>query len=291
MTTRFESSTDFRKSLEARLKNKAAQSEVDLQRLRRKVAFDRFLARIFSGDDGGFVLKGGYAMELRLSNARATKDIDLTCLSRFREGSGNIGDLILDDLQRLVRVDLGDFFTFQVGEAKMDLANAPYGGARYPVSAILDGRRFVGFQLDVGLDTLVKEVEMIKTTDWLGFCDIAAPEVPMISIEQQFAEKLHAYTLPRTDRVNMRAKDLVDMVLLLRMRPMDMDLLKQALVRVFTSRSTHSVPLRLSPPPSEWASMYASQAEECDLSLSLEEAFKEVLGNCLPVLGVAAVVR
>ncbi|SCA64132.1 Uncharacterized protein SCG7086_CE_00060 [Chlamydiales bacterium SCGC AG-110-P3] len=276
MTTRFESSTDFRKSLEARLKNRAAQSEVDLQRLRRKVAFDRFLARVFFESDGGFVLKGGYAMELRLSNARATKDIDLTCLLRFREGLGNVGDLILDDLQRLVRVDLGDFFTFQVGEAKMDLANAPYGGARYPVSAILDGRRFVGFQLDVGLDTLVKEVEMIKTTDWLGFCDIAAPEVPMISIEQQFAEKLHAYTLPRTDRVNMRAKDLVDMVLLLRMRPLDMDLLKQALKRVFTSRSTHTFPSQLSPPPSEWATMYASQAEECDLSLTLEEAFKKV---------------
>lgn len=64
MTTRFESSTDFRKSLEARLRNRAAELDVDLQPLRRKVAFDRFLARVFSGGDGAFVLKGGYAMEL-----------------------------------------------------------------------------------------------------------------------------------------------------------------------------------------------------------------------------------
>ncbi len=96
MTTRFESSTDFRKSLEARLKNRAAESKIDLQRLRRKVAFDRFLARVFSGNDDAFALTGGYAMELRLSNARATKDIDLTCLSRFQKGLGkvSIGNLI-----------------------------------------------------------------------------------------------------------------------------------------------------------------------------------------------------
>lgn len=73
MTTRFENSQDFRKSLEARLRHIGIQSGEDIQRLRRKVAFDRFLARVFSSKDCGFVLKGGYAIELRLSNARATK--------------------------------------------------------------------------------------------------------------------------------------------------------------------------------------------------------------------------
>jgi len=43
----FKSATDFRKSLEARLKNLAEETGQDLQRLRRKVAFDRLLARIF----------------------------------------------------------------------------------------------------------------------------------------------------------------------------------------------------------------------------------------------------
>ena len=119
MTTRFESSGDFRKSLEARLRNRARLSKEDIQRLRRKVAFDRFLARVFADNDNGFILKGGYAMELRLSNARATKDIDLTCLSRIREGLENVRDCILADLQRLMHRDLGDFFVFQVGEAKM----------------------------------------------------------------------------------------------------------------------------------------------------------------------------
>jgi hypothetical protein len=77
MESRFKSATDFRKSLEARLKDISAKTGEDLQRIRRKVAFDRFLARIFSSENSAsnFLLKGGYAMELRFDTARATKDI------------------------------------------------------------------------------------------------------------------------------------------------------------------------------------------------------------------------
>ncbi|MCH9620325.1 MAG: hypothetical protein SP4CHLAM17_12790 [Chlamydiales bacterium] len=32
-----------------------------------------------------FLLKGGYAMELRFDKARATRDIDLTYLERFKK--------------------------------------------------------------------------------------------------------------------------------------------------------------------------------------------------------------
>jgi len=46
-----------------------------------------------------------------------------------------------------------------------------------------------------------------------GFAGIQSPRVQMISRQQQFAEKIHAYTLPRNSQ-NSRAKDLVDMVLL-----------------------------------------------------------------------------
>lgn len=66
MTAQFKSATDFRKSLEARLKKLAEISGQDLQRLRRKVAFDRLLERVFQGNrESQFLLKGGYAMELR----------------------------------------------------------------------------------------------------------------------------------------------------------------------------------------------------------------------------------
>jgi hypothetical protein len=55
----------FRAALEARLLIRARETGTDLQRLRRQVAFDRFLARTFSKGPRAtypWVLKGGYAM-------------------------------------------------------------------------------------------------------------------------------------------------------------------------------------------------------------------------------------
>ena len=71
----------FRTALETRLQTRVRAEGTDLQRLRRQVAFDRFLARMFcKGPNATYpwVLKGGYAMELRSHSARTTKDIDLS---------------------------------------------------------------------------------------------------------------------------------------------------------------------------------------------------------------------
>jgi hypothetical protein len=67
----------FRVALETRLKSVAAAEVIDLQRLRRQVSFDRLLARFFAEPNAPWLLKGGYAMELRLRTAR-TKDIDIS---------------------------------------------------------------------------------------------------------------------------------------------------------------------------------------------------------------------
>jgi predicted nucleotidyltransferase component of viral defense system len=273
MTTSFKSATDFRKSLEARLQNLSTDN--NLQRLRRKVAFDRLLARLFSSEEQQFFLKGGYAMELRLKTARATKDIDLTSLKRVEDDSQLLSSIILEDLRSLAKQDLGDFFTYQIGEAQLDLDNAPYGGARYPVTSFLDGKVFVRFQLDVGADAVVTHTETLQATDWLGYCGVPSPVFTMISIEQQFAEKLHAYTLPR-ERLNTRVKDLVDMILLARMRSLELTTLGEALNSIFKVRDTHLIPQQLDPPPESWSEPYKELARECSLVLTLEDAFAEI---------------
>lgn len=48
--------------------------------------------------------------------------------------------VLLKQLQDAGAADLGDFFSFRIGEAMMDLDGAPYGGARYPVEPIIHGR-------------------------------------------------------------------------------------------------------------------------------------------------------
>jgi hypothetical protein len=49
----------------------------------------------------------------------------------------------------------------------------------------------------------------------LGFADIPTAQVQVITCEQQFAEKVHAYTLARTG-ANSRVKDLVDLASLIK---------------------------------------------------------------------------
>ncbi len=73
----------------------------------------------------------------------------------------------------------------------------------------MGGRTFVKFHLDVGVgDIILDPPDEIQTPDWLGFAQISPPIVPIIQKEQQFAEKLHAYTLPRPSAPNSRVRDL-----------------------------------------------------------------------------------
>ena len=123
-------------------------------------------------------------------------------------------ELIFQELQALARINLDDHFLFRIGQPQDEIENAPYGGSRHTVSTLIDHKPFVDFHLDVGGDFLIDPVERVPGTNWLEFCGIPAPIIPMISIEEQFAEKIHSYTLPR-DKINTRTKDLIDAVLLL----------------------------------------------------------------------------
>lgn len=76
------------------------------------------------------------------------------------------------------------------------------------------GRVFGSFHIDVGIgDALHGTPEPLRGEDLLAFAGIAPAEVLAIPKAQQFAEKIHAYTYPWTDRPNTRTKDLVDLLL------------------------------------------------------------------------------
>jgi Nucleotidyl transferase AbiEii toxin, Type IV TA system len=277
---RYATAAAFRRALEDRLQAIAGKESVDLQRLRRQVAFDRLLARLFRVGQSPllpWVLKGGYAMELRIKAARTTKDIDLTMRSVFnssdkKDDKNNLA--VLEKLQEVAAFSSDDFFVYTIGEPIADLDAAPYGGARFPVEARLDGRVFVGFHLDVGIgDAVIEPLEVIEGRDWLGFAGVASPSLYMIPREQQFAEKLHAYTLPRQGVANTRVRDLVDMVLLIQSGTLAKAKVAEAIRVTFDRRGTHGVPRLLLPPPTDWQKPYDSLAKECRLTGALDEAF------------------
>jgi hypothetical protein len=272
----------FRAALEARLQTRARAQGTDLLRIRRQVAFDRFLARMFSqGPKAAYpwVLKGGYAMELRMHSARTTKDIDLTLhdSTGLSQNPKERAEQVRAMLQEAAASPFDDYFEFLVGEARQELDGAPEGGNRYPIQARMDGRDFARFHVDVGVgDEVIEPLDVVTGEDWLSFGGVAAPSFPIISAEQQFAEKLHAYTLPRGERVNTRTKDLIDMVLLIRGETLDKDKIAAAVCATFLKRATHDVPKELDPPPAEWEAVFDALAKECDLLMKLREGFEVV---------------
>ena len=273
---KYASATAFRVALEDRLKKLAQTEGLDLQRLRRQAAFDRLLCRLFAEPDAPWLLKGGYAMELRLKTARTTRDIDLA-MRRLPVASAdwdaNASD-VLESLREVGTLDLHDFFTFVVGDATQDLDAAPYGGARFPVDARLAGRSFVKFHLDVSTGDVLREpYETLSGRDWLGFAGITTASFPAVSPEEQFAEKLHAYTLPRVGRENTRVKDLVDLVLLIERTKLAAARLPKAIRETFQRRKTHDIPSALIPPPASWSKPFSEMAAECSLEPNMEKHF------------------
>jgi hypothetical protein len=181
--------------------------------------------------------------------------------------------MVREELQKHAGRDLDDYFVFFIGLPIMDLVAAPYGGARFTVDARLDGRTFVKFHVDVGIgDAVLEPLESITTRNWLGFAGIAPPEVPMVSKEQQFAEKLHAYTLPERETTNSRVKDLVDMALLIG-GELEPEKVRHALGVTFNRRKTHNFPEKLNPPPDHWQPVFKKLAGSCGINDDIGKTF------------------
>jgi hypothetical protein len=172
---------------------------------------------------------------------------------------------------------LADFFTFVFGGSSLDLDAAPYGGARFPVDARLAGRTFAKFHLDVSTGDVLREpYDTLVGRDWLGFAGITAIKVSAVSPEEQFAEKLHAYTLPRDGRENSRVKDLVDLVLLIERTKLDTTRLPKAIRETFQRRKTHDVPSTLRTPPQSWDNTFSQMAAECEIEPTIRKQFDVV---------------
>ena len=272
----------LRTALETRLLERSRRDAVDLHRLRRQVAFDRLLARMFDANlpgRDGWVLKGGYALEMRFHRARATKDLDLTVrvTSIGQTPPDDLAAALRERLQLAASVELADFFVFNVGEASLELNQAPEGGSRFPIDARLDGRSFVKFHVDLGVgDEVIEPVDRIVGDDWLAFAGIPTIAVPTLSAEQHWAEKLHAYTLPRDGATNSRVKDLVDLVLLIELQAMSPTRIHVAVATTFARRGTHAVPTDLAPPPSAWERPFTTLAAECGIVHTLTSAYENV---------------
>ncbi len=266
------SAPSFRQSLENRLQVVAKKTGKDLQRIRTKVAFERFLARLFFTKPHPWVLKGGYALEVRFELSRATKDLDL-CTSLQIVGSPEKQQLLLhQELQKYAALELNDYFVFHVGPSAKLIESAPEGGFRFPVRSMLAGRLFVAFSLDIGMgDAITPPVEELEGDDLLKSYGISPARFEAISLEQQFAEKIHAMTVRRGNRENSRVKDLVDALLLIG-AGLDRKQTMNCLENTFKRRGNSSAPSSAPSLPNSWKEPFKKLAVECGLDPDFDKA-------------------
>ena len=122
---------------------------------------------------------------------------------------------------------------------------------------------------------MIQPLETVERPDWLGFAGIKQPRVQMISREQQYAEKIHAYTLPRSSP-NSRVKDLIDLALLTEKNRLDRVGDFNALRLTFERRNTHALSTSLNVPPEEWQRPFQALAEQCGLLTNIAAVFETV---------------
>ncbi|MGH9228344.1 MAG: nucleotidyl transferase AbiEii/AbiGii toxin family protein [Acidimicrobiales bacterium] len=272
----------FRAALDQRLKNEAASSGVALMRLRKRVAFERFLARMSATGSTGWMLKGAFALELRLGlRTRATKDIDLA--------RADDEEAATEHLQAAAASDLGDFFAFDVRRTPALDTVTEVRAVRHTVRAELAGRRFEQFPVDVAIgEHSLSEVEWLPGPNLLAFAGIQAPDLPLIALDRHIAEKIHAYTrvYGPGGRRSTRVKDLIDIVLISDLTQLDAGRLRHALEDTFTRRAMQMLPEAVPAPPRSWARPYAEIAHQVGAAPSLDEGHAIVAALLDPILSL-----
>lgn len=267
----YDSPEALRMALEQRLVNQARESGVSLDRLRRRVIFERIVARLHIVDPGKWVLKGGMALEVRLRDAaRLTKDIDLGLRSDL-DGAGDLHDQLVEALGADPYVD---WFLFTV---ELPTSLKPDGGGHHTwrsrVGAHLAGRMFGGVKLDISPRSHeLDRTESVDLPNSLAFAGIDSAAVEIVDVHRHTAEKLHAMLRDFGERENTRVRDLVDVMLLIDHASLQVEQLRQMTRQVWRERNDTDPPSELPTFPESWPARYEAIATDHGFTVSFPEA-------------------
>ena len=259
------------RSLTTRLDNIARQTARPIRRVQRTVANTVVGQMLPSG-----VMKGGAAMSVRVGEAasRFTTDLD----------AARHTDLTLDDyLNELAqRLDAGwGGFTGtleQLPPAEPEGVAEQYVMQPFKIRLRYLGRHWLTVPFELGHDEIgsTKQHELRLAHDIVTlFESIGLPQpqpIPLLTVEHQIAQKLHACTSlhPRTGN-NDRAHDLVDLQILNHEEPIDKTAVAEIATRLFRARNAHTWPPVVVSHPS-WPTIYAEAADGLDVLTDIKDA-------------------
>lgn len=272
---KYESARAFRQALEVRIRQDYDGNQIP--RIRKMIAFERLMARL----SRRWVLKGGYAIQLRTDKARSTQDVDLS-----------VADISYHDIEKVLRQelnqDLDDYFEFVISESTT--IGAGEQSLRFQVTSRVAGRAFERFHVDVGYtDPLFEPIDLLTPPSFLEFAQVEASMILCYSIFQHIAEKIHAIVRPRT-RESSRVKDLVDLILLAGLDThIDVDSLGEVVELVFHNRAD-PIPNSFDKFPASWHPRYNRLAQEHQLPfLEFDDAYQAASEFITPVISRNAV--
>lgn len=251
----YQSAPALRTALERRLLAQSTETGTSLDRLRRRVMFERIIARIQAAEPGQWVLKGGMALEVRLrDDARLTKDVDLG-LRDHVSSAPDLHERLID----ILTVDLDhDCFVFAAGPPERlrdDSGGVPTW--RVKVTAQLADKPFGGIQLDISPRTYeLLATDRLTIPSSMAFAGVPRVDVEAIDVHRHAAEKLHGMLRDFGERENSRVRDLVDLTILLQHDLIRPEQVAAAVRAVWLERTDADPPADLPQLPESWSDRY-----------------------------------
>ena len=257
-------------SLTARIRN-AATADSRVSRRLELIVADTTVGQMLPPG----VVKGGAAMQIRLGDAesRATRDLD----------AARAADLSLDSYleqldERLAAGWAGFTGTVRDSEGPSPVDVPPdYVMRPFLIRLSYRGSFWFNIRFELGRDevgsTAVPDLRMSASiTDLFARVGLPAPDqIPLLPVDHQMAQKLHACTWLDRNGENDRAHDLVDLQILVREEAPDPARVGATARRLFESRRAQSWPPTVSA-HSQWDTLYAAAAEALDVIATVEEA-------------------
>lgn len=199
----------FRQALDAKLRALAASGKWEFNQLRRQLAYDRLLERLYLMDDG-WIVKGAVALLARDLGVRGSLDVDV-----YRNKHADAAEA---DLREAVRRDAGDWFRFDIGPRQPAADGAP--GIRFPVTAFIGAAQWERFRIDVvGSDLrMTGEPDDVPAIARVDLPELEQRGYRAYPLVDHVADKIAA-TIERHGRSaqgSTRFRDLVDLVAIVR---------------------------------------------------------------------------
>jgi len=250
----YASAQAFGAAITDRLKGLAAVDGYSVSQLRRQLAYDRLLARLFSGDPQEWILKGGVSMIARLSVARHTADVDLVALADTAEAA-------LIALHQAAARYLGDFFSFRFEPPRLLVQGLE--GLRIPTEARLGPRLFERFGVDLVTGAVITgRAEVAEPLLAFEVPGLIRPRYRLYPLVDSIADKVMAIAEVHHGRPSTRFRDLVDLVLIAHSHHVDADELTGALSSEGRRRGLPLMRELVVPELTLWRKGYATVAND-----------------------------